>query len=137
VYLAWLVVIVLASYALAIGAITAVNALHLKGGGWGTVALNLVAPFIAGVMAGIAAVHILSRRNQLVATVRGHLLRTKPWYLFAGFLALYIASSYADPDFSLVSQLAVWPLCGTIGALLVNILASWRSAPSTHGGAIA
>lgn len=99
--------------------------------GWWTHGLNLVPPFFAGAAIGLILARVLARRGEFGGTFRRHLSRTISWYLLAVGLGYVVYRNRDNADFGLWAQIVVWPLAGAVGALLTDVLLTWRY--STRG----
>ena len=138
IYSSWLIVIIVASFLFAYVAFSVYASLPygLKRAPWMGVVLNAIVPLIAGVLSGAVAIYVLSTRDQLKPTVRGHLFRAAPWYALSGLLVLIFVRNQGVRDFGLWSQIVIWPLYSTIGALITDIVFSWRSSRMKVSGVI-
>ena len=138
VYSAWLIVIVAASFLFAYTAFGIEASLPnpLRRAHWMGVTLNFIVPVLAGLLSGAVAIWILSIRGELRPTLRDHFFRAAPWYLLICLLVLVVARNAGIRDFGLWSQIITWPLCSTIGALVVDIVWSWRISRMKAGGSI-
>jgi hypothetical protein len=90
--------------------------------------LNDVAPASAGIVCAAVLVTLLARRDAFALTLRGFVVRTVPWMLFAGAILLIVWHEGANSDFGLWSQVITWPLVALIAGLLTDALVTWRRA---------
>ena len=127
-YSAGLIGIVIASYLAANGAFAIYSQLPdaTQRSWWTVYALNYVAPFCAGVVIAPLMATILTRRGQFSERFVGHLRRAVSWYLFAASVLYIIYRNRDNGDFGLWSQIIIWPFAGTIGALLMDLVLTWR-----------
>jgi len=139
IYLAWLVVIVASAFLFAFAAFSISSSLpiEIRRASWMRVALNVITPVLAGLLAGTLAVHILSVRCQLNPTLRAHFFRAAPWYLLICLLLSVSVRNKGVADFGLWSQIVIWPLYSTIGALIADIVLSWRISRTKSSGTTA
>ena len=130
IYSAWLVIILVASFVFVYTAFRVYASLPyaLQRAPWIGFLLNVIVPLLAGVISGAVAIYVLSRRGLLEATVREHLFRAAPWYLLSCLLVLIVVRNEGIKDFGLWSQVITWPLYSTVGALIADIVLSWRSS---------
>jgi hypothetical protein len=97
---------------------------------WIGYVLNDVAPALAGVVCAVLLAALLVRASRFVATTRGFLVRTMPWYLLAAAIAVLVVQGQASPDFGLWSQIITWPLAALLAGLATDALVTWRRSSS-------
>ena len=138
VYSAWLIVIVAASFLFANTAFGIEASLPdpLRRAHWMGVVLNLIVPVLAGLLSGAVAIWVLSTRGQFRPTLRDHFFRAAPWYLLICLLVWVVVRNAGIRDFGLWSQIITWPLNSAIGALVIDIVWSWRISRLRAGGSI-
>ena len=95
---------------------------------WWVYLLNGAAPFLAGVPISAFFVKFLDSRGEFRPTLVGHLQRASTWYAFGAWVLLVMNSNRGNSDFGLWSQLIIWPLIATTGALITDLCWTWRKA---------
>ena len=88
---------------------------------WGMgLLLNFAVPLVAGGLFGLAFVSGVIRARRFEPTLRAHFARTIAWYAFAIWVFAVTYAHRNSRDLGLWVQIILWPLMGTVGALVVD-----------------
>ena len=93
---------------------------------WMGYVLDFAAPLVGGALVGTLLVWWIIRAKRFEPTIRAHFVRTFPWYAFAICVFGVMYANRGDTDLGLWVQLILWPLMGTVGALIVDLAMTAR-----------
>jgi hypothetical protein len=108
---------------------------HLPRGSWWTgYLLNFAAPLVGGALFGMGFVFWVIRAKRFEPTFRAHFVRTIAWYAFAIWVVGVIYANRDSSDLGLWVQVILWPLMGTVGALIIDLVMTARRRHNLEPG---